>query len=94
MVTVKHRDPSAVTEAHCSFCGKSQHSVAKVIAGPDGVYICNECVGLSNQVLEVEMAGEASEPLRSLLQRTAAAVRATRPALAAELEAAAAELEE
>jgi hypothetical protein len=36
---------------HCSFCGKSQHKVEKLIAGPRGVFICNECVGLCDQIL-------------------------------------------
>jgi hypothetical protein len=36
---------------HCSFCAKEDSAVAKVIAGP-GVYICNECVGLCNAILE------------------------------------------
>ena len=43
----------------CSFCGKSQKVVSKLIAGP-GVYICNECVGLCDDIL----AGELSGPLR------------------------------
>ena len=34
----------------CSFCGKSQENVRKLIAGP-GVYICNECVDLCNEIL-------------------------------------------
>jgi len=38
----------------CSFCGKSRHEVAKLIAGP-GVYICNECVGLCNDILAEEL---------------------------------------
>ena len=37
----------------CSFCGKTQESVKKIIAGP-GVYICNECVGLCNEIIESE----------------------------------------
>ena len=37
----------------CSFCGKSQHDVQKLIAGP-GVYICDECVGLCDEILEKE----------------------------------------
>lgn len=36
---------------HCSFCGKGQHQVQKLIAGPRGVFICNECVGLCNDVI-------------------------------------------
>lgn len=37
----------------CSFCGKSQKEVKKLIAG-DGVYICDECVSLCNEILEEE----------------------------------------
>ena len=35
---------------HCSFCGKSQHEVEKLVAGPR-VFICNVCVGLCNDVI-------------------------------------------
>jgi ATP-dependent Clp protease ATP-binding subunit ClpX len=38
----------------CSFCGKSQEQVRKLIAGP-GVYICDECVDLCNEILEEEL---------------------------------------
>ena len=37
----------------CSFCGKTQESVKRIIAGP-GVYICNECIGLCNDIIENE----------------------------------------
>ncbi len=43
----------------CSFCGKSQKQVKKLIAGP-GVYICDECIDLCNEIIEDELA-EASE---------------------------------
>ena len=43
----------------CSFCGKSQKQVKKLIAGP-GVYICDECVDLCNEIIEEELA-ESSE---------------------------------
>jgi hypothetical protein len=36
---------------YCSFCGKSQHVVKKLIAGPDS-FICNDCVGLCNDIIE------------------------------------------
>lgn len=36
---------------HCSFCGKSQHVVKKLIAGPRGVFICDGCVGLCETVI-------------------------------------------
>ncbi|HEY1390658.1 MAG TPA: aspartate carbamoyltransferase catalytic subunit [Ktedonobacterales bacterium] len=38
----------------CSFCGKSQHNVARLIAGPGGVYICDECVDLCREIIEEE----------------------------------------
>jgi ClpX C4-type zinc finger len=38
----------------CSFCAKSQFDVLKLVAGP-GVYICNECIGLCNQVIAEEL---------------------------------------
>lgn len=37
----------------CSFCGKAKNQVDKLIAGPD-VYICNECIGLCNEIIEEE----------------------------------------
>jgi ATP-dependent Clp protease ATP-binding subunit ClpX len=43
----------------CSFCGKSQKQVKKLIAGP-GVYICDECIDLCNEIIEEELA-EAGE---------------------------------
>ena len=43
----------------CSFCGKSQKQVKKLIAGP-GVYICDECIELCNEIIEEELA-ETSE---------------------------------
>jgi len=42
----------------CSFCGKSQKQVKKLIAGP-GVYICDECIDLCNEIIEEEL----SEPV-------------------------------
>src|ERR1700742_695714 len=42
----------------CSFCGKSQKQVKKLIAGP-GVYICDECIALCNKIIEEELAEPA-----------------------------------
>src|SRR6476620_12268968 len=39
----------------CSFCSKSQKQVKKLIAGP-GVYICDECIELCNEIIEEELA--------------------------------------
>ena len=40
----------------CSFCGKSQRQVKKLIAGP-GVYICDECIDLCNEIIDEELTG-------------------------------------
>src|SRR5574340_953455 len=45
----------------CSFCGKSQKQVKKLIAGP-GVYICDECIDLCNEIIDDELT-EASTPV-------------------------------
>jgi ATP-dependent Clp protease ATP-binding subunit ClpX len=42
---------------YCSFCGKSQHEVKKLIAGPS-VFICDECIELCNDIVRDEIAGE------------------------------------
>ena len=47
---------------HCNFCGKSQHEVRKLIAGPS-VYVCDECVELCNDIIREELheSGEEAE---------------------------------
>ena len=45
---------------YCSFCGKSQHEVRKLIAGPS-VFICDECVDLCNDIIREEMEGKEEE---------------------------------
>ncbi|MEG3438439.1 ATP-dependent protease ATP-binding subunit ClpX [Pannus brasiliensis CCIBt3594] len=52
----------------CSFCGKSQEQVRKLIAGP-GVYICDECVELCNEILDEELM-EAPSPLAPAEERS------------------------
>ncbi len=50
----------------CSFCGKSQEQVRKLVAGP-GVYICDECVRLCNEIIEEEVGeGHKTEQLRDI----------------------------
>lgn len=41
----------------CSFCGKTQDQVRKLIAGPDGAYICDECIDVCAEIIEEEYAG-------------------------------------
>ena len=50
---------------NCSFCGKVQDDVKKLIAGPS-VYICNECVDLCNDIIEEEVKSEEINPLEEL----------------------------
>ena len=47
----KNNAPKSV---RCSFCGKAQENVRKIVAGP-GVYICDECVELCNNIIEAEL---------------------------------------
>jgi hypothetical protein len=54
------RHPAQEPTLYCSFCGKSQHEVRALIAGPT-VYICDECVGLCNDVI-------ADKEILSILQ--------------------------
>src|SRR3989442_12437014 len=49
----------------CSFCGKSQNDVRKLIAGPT-VYICDECIELCNDIIAEEGEEEKSREIRSL----------------------------
>jgi len=49
----------------CSFCGKSQKQVKKLIAGP-GVYICDECIELCNEIIEEELSQNAEMRLDDL----------------------------
>ncbi|UED86386.1 ATP-dependent Clp protease ATP-binding subunit ClpX [Streptomyces profundus] len=49
----------------CSFCGKSQKQVKKLIAGP-GVYICDECIDLCNEIIEEELADSPDSDLGEL----------------------------
>lgn len=61
---VKKIDPAFVEETkakgvRCSFCGKNQYHVERIIAGPN-VYICNECVELCDEVLQ-DVAEEEKE---------------------------------
>ncbi|PCJ86443.1 MAG: ATP-dependent Clp protease ATP-binding subunit ClpX [Thiotrichaceae bacterium] len=50
---------------YCSFCGKSQHEVKKLIAGPS-VYVCDECVELCNDIILEELEDETSTAVKKL----------------------------
>ena len=49
----------------CSFCGKSQKQVRKLIAGP-GVYICDECIELCNEIIEEELGAAATKEFEDI----------------------------
>jgi ATP-dependent Clp protease ATP-binding subunit ClpX len=71
-------------DAHlkCSFCGKSQEQVRKLIAGP-GVYICDECIDLCNEILDEELVeGQSSQarPSQDHQRRAPARKPPSRPA--------------
>ena len=41
-------------KVRCSFCHKTEDQVRKLIAGPDGAYICDECIGICSEIMEEE----------------------------------------
>jgi ATP-dependent Clp protease ATP-binding subunit ClpX len=49
----------------CSFCGKSQNQVKKLIAGP-GVYVCNECIDLCNEIIDEELKDDEETSFKDL----------------------------
>lgn len=48
-------------DVRCSFCGKTQDQVRKLIAGPGGAYICDECIELCSEILEEEFADKKNK---------------------------------
>jgi ATP-dependent protease Clp ATPase subunit len=62
----------------CSFCNKSQSQIGKLVAGP-GVYICNECIDLCNQIIAAELdrkPAEATEPGRAAGSQNPSTIKA------------------
>src|SRR5260370_29174191 len=53
------------TTYRCSFCSKSQDQVQRLIAGPGGVYICDECIDLCREIIEEEQATIAKPRLQT-----------------------------
>ncbi len=58
---------SKAPQFRCSFCGKSQDQVRKLIAGPE-VYICDECIGLCNEIILEEMDDDIPTALQNALK--------------------------
>ncbi|GMU42018.1 MAG: ATP-dependent Clp protease ATP-binding subunit ClpX [Xanthomonadales bacterium PRO6] len=61
----QHRSGDGGKVLYCSFCGKSQHEVRKLIAGPS-VFICDECVELCNDIIREELEDKAQSGRSSL----------------------------
>jgi ClpX C4-type zinc finger/Glyoxalase superfamily protein len=78
---------SAQATAYCTFCGKSQHEVRALIAGPSSTYICDECVVVCNDVLD----GEEDRPFFDLLAADQERGQQTYPAAVAYLDGRSAE---
>ena len=58
---------SKTPQFRCSFCGKSQDQVRKLIAGPE-VYICDECIGLCNEIILEELEDESPLEMQNVLK--------------------------
>jgi len=59
------KPPGGTEQLLCSFCGKSQRQVKKLIAGP-GVYICDECIDLCNEIIDEEFTAPPTLDLENL----------------------------
>lgn len=53
------------TRVRCSFCNKTEDQVRKLIAGPNGVYICDECIGICSEIIEEDFAIYEEDQLSS-----------------------------
>ncbi len=65
----KNNDEDSGKLLYCSFCGKSQHEVKKLIAGPS-VFICDECVELCNDIISEELQEQAASSVHKLPKPT------------------------
>ena len=46
---------------YCSFCGKPQDMVERLLTGPNGIYICDECIELCHEILQEERGSECEK---------------------------------
>lgn len=65
--------PPARSEIRCAFCGKTPDQVNAMISGPNGIYICDECISLSAEAMmtDLNLRGLESDALNQVLQVTA-----------------------
>jgi len=69
----KHDDGKLL---YCSFCGKSQHEVRKLIAGPS-VFVCDECVELCNDIIREELEEKQEKTARNSRSPTRSSASST-----------------
>jgi ATP-dependent Clp protease ATP-binding subunit ClpX len=69
-MTVMKKNNGRTMKLHCSFCGKSQDEVKKLIAGPM-VYICDECIELCNEIIQEEAKRERFEYIKTSIPKPA-----------------------
>jgi len=62
---------STMPELHCSFCRKPERRVAKLVAGPDGLHVCDGCVALLCDIVAEQDARWRKRQLKRLLARDA-----------------------
>jgi len=67
-MTMIKRNNGRTMKLHCSFCGKSQDEVKKLIAGPM-VYICDECIGLCNEIIQEEVKKERFDYIKTSIPK-------------------------
>ena len=67
-MTVMKKSNGRTMKLHCSFCGKSQDEVKKLIAGPM-VYICDECIELCNEIIQEEAKRERFEYIKTSIPK-------------------------
>ena len=60
------RDQMGFGPIHCSFCGKTQDQVRKLVKGPSNIFICDECVAACSEILEESLAQDFLEQQRNM----------------------------
>ncbi|HQJ95317.1 MAG TPA: ClpX C4-type zinc finger protein, partial [Syntrophorhabdaceae bacterium] len=67
-MTMIKKNNGRTMKLHCSFCGKSQDEVKKLIAGPM-VYICDECNGLCDEIIQEEVKKERFDYIKTSIPK-------------------------
>jgi hypothetical protein len=78
MIMFRRKPPPPSAEPHvilrCSFCNKSQHDVRRLIAGPNSVHICDECLDICLAIVSEDREHIGGDPLEQSSSGTAAAI--------------------